>query len=191
MNGRVAVYLAPRKPFEFREYPVADPTEDAILVRMRVRKESVMRSWCFLVLLCGTAQAIPIVDPGPFSPIVSPFMPWTRTSFGSYINNGGQTKPYSVSYHVPENAKALVFFFHGTTGRSDIVERLESIVILGELIRHGYGFVSTDSQRRDDNLLPEEKVQWFHSIDRCVRKYDSAGFGRDAAVGYVKVVSGR
>ena len=36
MYGKVAVYLAPRKPSEFREYPVVDPTEDAILVRVRV-----------------------------------------------------------------------------------------------------------------------------------------------------------
>ena len=36
MHGRVAVYVAPREPFEFREYPVADPPDDAILVRMRV-----------------------------------------------------------------------------------------------------------------------------------------------------------
>ena len=35
MRGRVAVYTAPRKPFEFREYPVADPAADGILVKMR------------------------------------------------------------------------------------------------------------------------------------------------------------
>lgn len=36
MNGRVAVWTAPRAPFEIREYPVADPEADSILVRMRV-----------------------------------------------------------------------------------------------------------------------------------------------------------
>ena len=36
MQGRVAVWLAPHAPFEFREYPVADPRPDCILVRMRV-----------------------------------------------------------------------------------------------------------------------------------------------------------
>ena len=45
-------------------------------------------------------------------------MPWTKASFGSYVNNVGQTKPYSVFHHVPENAKGLVFFFHGMTGRA-------------------------------------------------------------------------
>lgn len=36
MEGIVAAWLAPHAPFEFREYPVADPQPDCILVRMRV-----------------------------------------------------------------------------------------------------------------------------------------------------------
>ncbi len=35
MNGRVAVWVAPGQPFEYREYPVPDPEADAIIVRMR------------------------------------------------------------------------------------------------------------------------------------------------------------
>ena len=35
MNGRVAAYIAPGEPMEFREYPVPDPAPGDMIVRMR------------------------------------------------------------------------------------------------------------------------------------------------------------
>ncbi|MBC8352017.1 MAG: VCBS repeat-containing protein [Planctomycetes bacterium] len=117
----------------------------------------------------------PLLDHGPFEPIVSPYFPLDYSTFGSYdvlCDSDGDgtrevcgTNDYDVYSYVPDNAKGLVFFSHGSTGGAGIVNRLESIVLIDNLIDSGYAVVATESTRRNGNLMPGESVTWDHTID--------------------------
>lgn len=111
-------------------------------------------------LLAASTIAGPIVDPGPFSPINSPYRPWEVGSFGTYTARDATIKTFAVISHVPAKVKGLVYFFHGAGGSADIVDRLEATVVLDELIDRGYAFVSTESETRPDGIIPGP-IGWF------------------------------
>jgi poly(3-hydroxybutyrate) depolymerase len=57
---------------------------------------------------------------------------------------------FPVNSFVPANPRGVVFMFHGTNGRADFSEKLESVDMLNHLVLDGYGFVSTESTDRTE-----------------------------------------
>jgi hypothetical protein len=69
---------------------------------------------------------------------ITPGYPPTNSSF----------EGFPVNSFVPANPRGVVFMFHGTNGRADFSEKLESVDMLNHLVLAGYGFVSTESTDR-------------------------------------------
>jgi dienelactone hydrolase len=68
--------------------------------------------------------------------------------------NPGEFEGVIISSHIPADAKALVFLFHGTGGGArNMTETTEMIYILNHMIPRGIGFLAVDSINQEDGLF--------------------------------------
>jgi len=53
-----------------------------------------------------------------------------------------------VESYVPPDPVGVVYFFHGSGGAVDFVDKVETVDVVNELVRRGYGVVATQSTNR-------------------------------------------
>lgn len=67
----------------------------------------------------------------------------------SYTASETTFEGFPVISFVPAHPVGLVFVFHGTGGSADFATKLETVDMLNQLTKAGYGFVATESTNRD------------------------------------------
>ena len=66
---------------------------------------------------------------------VTPSVQWQRSSF----------EGFDVISYVPEHPRGMAYFFHGSNGSANFVDRVETTDFINRLVARGYGFASTSS----------------------------------------------
>jgi hypothetical protein len=111
----------------------------------------------------NSAPEAPVFAPGaPIDPAlgvstapVTPIVPFSQWSFDGF----------PVYSYVPDHPVGIVYLFHGTTGSADFATKVETVDVLNELIRRGYGFVSTESTNRSAKQWDVDDTSITHNPD--------------------------